>query len=292
VAAANCAGQGAFGLTEAVATALAPPGPPCSVELEGLPAGGQGAAPEQLVLRWAAPRPAPAAAAPVSYEVVAAPMPAALAPWSAEAAAGAAGAAPEVREREKAWEKAAASGGAVKATVSARGAAECRLDRLLPGGCYAVRLRAVGAEGAGHSAWSAEAWVATAARAEVESGAGSDAAAAGSAIVLAAAANGGGKKGKKGSARAGSSTSLAPEAGEEHAASQGGAPASAARAVAAKRTGKVAAAVASAQAQARGPPVKRTPLTRLQAFLRAKMWRIVLIAVLVALITYMATQAH
>jgi hypothetical protein len=136
---------------------LASPGPPEAVEVleSGLRdnAGAEHAAAAWVSVRWQPPTALPTTAPAVSYELVAQPV--------SELAEGVIGNG-NVGGASAVAATALVVPGAVKMTVPARGGVtECRLESLLPGTSYAVRLRAVGAEGAGHSGWSHDATLTT-----------------------------------------------------------------------------------------------------------------------------------
>ncbi|GBF99904.1 hypothetical protein Rsub_12812 [Raphidocelis subcapitata] len=136
VAARNRAGQGPWSDATTAATALRPPAPPVCAAAEV-----ESGAPLALRVTWTAPADAgPATAEAVGYEVEAQPGAHGAAGGGASGGAAFSGAA------------AALGGGALRQQVG-------RVESVvLPGavaGCsYSVRLRAVGAGGSGHSAWS------------------------------------------------------------------------------------------------------------------------------------------
>ncbi|EFJ41212.1 hypothetical protein VOLCADRAFT_119739 [Volvox carteri f. nagariensis] len=72
----------------------------------------------------------------------------------------------------------ASGGGVVKVTVASR-RCDTRLEGLVPGCTYAVRVRSVGVEGTGHSSWSEEACVAIQPRLDVDTASVCSASAAG-----------------------------------------------------------------------------------------------------------------
>eukprot|EP00955_Chlamydomonas_euryale_P016368 175026-Chlamydomonas_euryale.AAC.1 len=134
--ASNGAGPGEWSEQLDTATARLPPGPPCGVAVcsascdgDVAPAAGGDA---WVELSWSAPHAADDRAAAVSFEVAATP------------AAGNSGGAADA---------AVAAGATVRSTVG-RGARSMRLAGLASGTMYAVRMRSVGAEGAGHGEWS------------------------------------------------------------------------------------------------------------------------------------------
>jgi hypothetical protein len=142
VAARNRAGQGPWSEAMTASTALQPPAPPTSVAADvetGPP----------LVLRvtWAAPTDAgPATAEPVGYEVEAQP---------AAPGAAAGGGASSAASAGSFSSSAAALGGAAGTLRQQVGRVEAVALAGVAAGCtYGVRLRAVGAAGSGHSAWS------------------------------------------------------------------------------------------------------------------------------------------
>lgn len=128
-AAANSAGQGPFSECEAVTTLLLPPTAPEGLALASEPElAGPSLDTAGVALVWVEPPATATTSGAIGYEVVAVPKP----------PADGSGAPP-------AWP-------AVKQTVPRR--CEARLEGLVPGVGYGIRLRAVGAEGTGHSAWS------------------------------------------------------------------------------------------------------------------------------------------
>ncbi|KAJ9516125.1 hypothetical protein QJQ45_024552 [Haematococcus lacustris] len=157
VSAANAAGWGSPCSPESFHTALAPPGPPRRLTATLLPptasssaaqgvvmassgaaAGAVPPAESSLLLCWQAPLQTGCTAPPASYEVQA------LALGLAGSGAERLGPSPATSLLHD-----------VKLTASR--ACECLLSRLLlPGLRYGVRVRAVGAEGAGHGAWCEE----------------------------------------------------------------------------------------------------------------------------------------
>ncbi|KAL6758808.1 fibronectin type III [Haematococcus lacustris] len=157
VSAANAAGWGSPCSPESFRTALAPPGPPLCLTATLLPptasssaaqgvvmassgaaAGAVPPAESSLLLCWQAPLQTDCTAPPASYEVQA------LALGLAGSGAERLGHSPATSLLHD-----------VKLTASR--ACECLLSRLLlPGLRYGVRVRAVGAEGAGHGAWCEE----------------------------------------------------------------------------------------------------------------------------------------
>ncbi|KAJ9515995.1 hypothetical protein QJQ45_016818 [Haematococcus lacustris] len=157
VSAANAAGWGSPCSPESFRTALAPPGPPRCLTATLLPptasssaaqgvvmassgaaAGAVPPAESSLLFCWQAPLQTDCTAPPASYEVQA------LALGLAGSGAERLGHSPATSLLHD-----------VKLTASR--ACECLLSRLLlPGLRYGVRVRAVGAEGAGHGAWCEE----------------------------------------------------------------------------------------------------------------------------------------
>jgi hypothetical protein len=126
VRALSAAGAGAWSHTARLATGLAPPRAPASVAAAAVP--GDAA----VDVYWTPPSAAPEHAACIGFEVQA----------TGEAAPGGGAPAPPARQ-----------------TAGAK-ATEARLGGLVAGATYSVRVRAVGAEGAGHGEWSAPAAVA------------------------------------------------------------------------------------------------------------------------------------
>lgn len=216
VAAANAAGQGVFSAPEAFTTMLAPPGPPSGLQAEGVPEGAEGPAAAQVLvqLSWQAPEPQAGTALPATYELRAVPQP-----------------------------PGPSSGPEVKVPVGKQ--REAVLDRKqLPGTQYQVSVRAVGAEGAGHGAWSeaVEVVLPPLPKEEgVEAGAGSAAQGAGAGAVQGQA--GAAKQRKQGRNR---------QAG-------GGAAAGAAAAEAEEVAGSAA---AQSSAQVRKAPVLKGPVAQ------------------------------
>ena len=128
----SAAGSGPWSAATAVTTTLAPPGPPLALAVSPVQAGA-------AQLRWQASDDPPSCAPAVGFEVA--------------VAAGGAGAAPSLGtgpEVAAAWHLPVA-----KVTVG-RGVSSCMVEGLGGDMWYVARLRAVGAEGSGHSAWSAE----------------------------------------------------------------------------------------------------------------------------------------
>ena len=147
LAACNVVGQGPWGSAERAATGLRPPGPPAGVEVGvaspaelqqqaaaehaagggggGGGGSGRGAA---VVVTWQPPEPAGDCAEAIGYEVEAT--------CSISAGAGA-----------------GAGAGASKLPGQARGTRHV-VTGLVPGSTVSVRVRSVGAGGAGHSDWS------------------------------------------------------------------------------------------------------------------------------------------
>ncbi len=141
VAAVNSAGQGPFGEAEGAMTLPLPPAPPVSLALLGEPellgpsSGGADAGGAAAALTWQDAAADATHAATMAYEVSAVAKPQPGAAVHADAAAQ-------------------------RHTLTCRGP-PARLEGLAPGAMYGVRVRAVGVEGTGHSAWSEELLVAT-----------------------------------------------------------------------------------------------------------------------------------
>jgi hypothetical protein len=123
VRALSAAGAGAWSPAARLATGLAPPHAPAGVAAAAVP--GDAA----VDVYWTPPSAAPERAACIGFEVQA----------TGEAAPGGGAPAPPARQ-----------------TAGAK-ATEARLSGLVAGVAYSVRVRAVGAEGAGHGEWSAPA---------------------------------------------------------------------------------------------------------------------------------------
>ncbi|GLI67326.1 hypothetical protein VaNZ11_011513, partial [Volvox africanus] len=187
VAAINSVGQGAFSDCEVVTTAMMAPLPPTELlateinedaatsaapsDAASLPMEGARVETGPIVLvTWKEPHAEGPHAAVMGYEVEARPKP------GSDVPAGIPG------------------GGIVKVTVSGR-RCEARLDSLVHGCTYGIRVRSVGVEGTGHSSWSEEANVIVHLRLDVDT-----------ASVCSASATGGGASGpNNGGQRKGSS---------------------------------------------------------------------------------------
>lgn len=157
VCSANSAGQSQYSPSAEVITSLSPPGPPCNIlvvqaplsrkdTLEvNMPNGVQAMSlrvacdslsEAVLVVTWSPPDSSAFAATAISYEVV-------------------------VSQWVESGSKASSSSLSSSVTTGGKGVCEVRLDGLLPATCYTVRLRSVGADGSGHSAWSSDVLVRT-----------------------------------------------------------------------------------------------------------------------------------
>jgi hypothetical protein len=137
VRACNAVGWGPWSPAAGVTTSLAPPLPPAA-----LTTALSDSSPAAVALSWRAPPGAPLRAACISYELEAAPAPR-----------------PPGGERPSSA-RAAALAQVVRQTCGAR-ATEHRLSGLQAGCEYAVRVRSIGADGAGHGDWSAPVVVTT-----------------------------------------------------------------------------------------------------------------------------------
>ncbi|GFR50352.1 hypothetical protein Agub_g12561 [Astrephomene gubernaculifera] len=169
VAAVNSAGQGAYSECEAVTTLLLPPLPPSDLSVKeagselamlSSDAAMQGASPAadaasgasttavpagsqtSVLVSWQEPASDATHAAVLGYEIVATPKP------GSEAAAG-------------------PGGGVIKLNVAGR-RCDARLEGVVPGCLYGIRVRSVGVEGTGHSGWSEEVGVATRPRPDMD----------------------------------------------------------------------------------------------------------------------------
>mmetsp|Transcript_36950 Transcript_36950/g.82146 ORF Transcript_36950/g.82146 Transcript_36950/m.82146 type:complete len:1201 (+) Transcript_36950:117-3719(+) len=138
VAAMNAAGQGMYSAHESVSTSLAPPGPPEQMEVTSSGLDSNDVAAAWVVLSWQPPTPSPAAAPATSYEVEGHEV---ALPTSSSSSTSLA---PTPNQQV-----------AFKLTVG-RGTTESRLEQLVQGTHYSVRLRSVGADGTGHSSWSTD----------------------------------------------------------------------------------------------------------------------------------------
>lgn len=145
-------GAGPFSQPITVQTSRAPPSPPTDVDARPAPGSSS-----SIEVSWAAPRQGAQQAACISYEV------------EAQAAGEGRGAAPH------------------RQSCPARGT-EAVLAGLKPGQRYAVKVRGVGAEGAGHGDWSEPAQVALPAPSPEEAAAAAAEAKAARAAAAAAAA--------------------------------------------------------------------------------------------------------
>ncbi|GLC41641.1 hypothetical protein PLESTF_000270000 [Pleodorina starrii] len=184
VAAENAAGEGVFSECEAVTTALMAPLSPTGVTAseatdDALAAPGSADAPAvtsslladgartgsesgpSLQVAWQEPQASSTHAAVMGYEVEARPRP------GSDVAGG-------------------LGGGVVKLNITGR-RCEARLEGVAPGCTYAIRVRSVGVDGAGHSGWSEEASVAVQPRHDADAASVCSSAAGGGA----AAASGG-----------------------------------------------------------------------------------------------------
>lgn len=142
VAAANAVGRGAFSTVGAVATTRAPPAPPTAVQAALAPAA-ESSAPATVLVSWQPAAQGELEAACISYEVEA----------TAAVAAAASPASSAASQRGP-----AAGSASLKTTCSAR-MTQLSLQGLAAGGTYAVRVRGIGADGAGHGEWSEPATV-------------------------------------------------------------------------------------------------------------------------------------
>ncbi len=157
VRAANAVGPGPFSEVASVATSSAPPSPPTTLQalLAGAPADGSTAvgagagsssgAPAVLV-SWEPAMQGELQAACISYEIDATP---AAAPTSS-------GKLSEAAQHHK--QSAVSALAAVRQTCSAK-VSQHLLTGLQPGAAYSVRVRGIGAGGAGHGDWSEPALV-------------------------------------------------------------------------------------------------------------------------------------
>jgi hypothetical protein len=147
VRAANAVGAGAYSAVAQVATALAAPSPPLALraDVEGGERCEAGLTTSAL-LSWAPAPSSPWQAACVSYEVEAQPVPR---EGGEQTRAGA-----RSGRADGATGTPAAAAAAVRQVCSAK-QAQHRLAGLAPGGVFSVRMRSVGADGAGHGEWSA-----------------------------------------------------------------------------------------------------------------------------------------
>jgi hypothetical protein len=138
VAAHNAEGMSAFSDAASITTALKPPEPPTDISatpvLQGMASSAahssRGHPTASIVVMWTPPQPAPATADVASYDVEATPV--------ADASSAAHGKAQSQQ--------------AVR--VTAGKVAQCELPGLQAGGHYSVRVRAGGADSAGHGNWS------------------------------------------------------------------------------------------------------------------------------------------
>lgn len=296
VQALNVAGEGPFCEPLSVTTMPSPPGPP-----EGARVVSTGVAPEATAwveVAWQLPSPSPACAAAAGYEVIAL----AAAPPSAPNDLGAtttSAVAPLLQ------------GLPAARMTPGKGVTECRLTGLVPGSSYVVRLRSVGAEGAGHSSWGEDVPVITAGRRPVLA----VTAAAGAAPASSGkAGKKGGKKGGGGclaaSAQPLSSTTVSDDgsgggsrSGGACVQSGGGAVAhvmstAAAKAATARRAGATGSAkkvlAAAATAAASRPAKHRSPLNiwfrRVSRVVLSYLWSVLLVAFLVMLFVLFRQQ--
>lgn len=121
VAAVNAVGQGPWSDVETVCTALRPPPPPATITTHVID-GSDSSSALKLIVAWSPAQVGPKQAEAVGYEVEVLPL------------------------------NGGGTGNAVKQTVAK--ATTATLQGLQPGCSYQVKLRSVGAEGAGHSHWS------------------------------------------------------------------------------------------------------------------------------------------
>lgn len=117
VAAVNSAGIGEFSEPESVLTALLPPGPPQNLSVEVVPLSSEYSV---LHARWELSEASSSTADAIGYEVAVVPD--------------------------------GVLASAIKQTVGR--VLECQFNNMAPGTSFSVRMRAVGADGTGHSAWS------------------------------------------------------------------------------------------------------------------------------------------
>ena len=131
VRAANAVGFGPWSAVKEVTTSLMPPLEPVDVQAvvdETGGAGGAGAAVVVIVVKWTTPAAAPLRAGCTSYEIECS---------SSGGARGGKSAAPPVKH-----------------TCSGK-VTQYKLSSLKAGSMWSIRIRAIGADGAGHGAWSA-----------------------------------------------------------------------------------------------------------------------------------------
>lgn len=143
MAAHNAEGTGAFSNAASITTALKPPEPPTDISatpvLQGMASSAahssKGHPTASIVVTWTPPQPAAATADVASYDVEATP----------------------VAEASSTAHSKAQSQQAVR--VTAGKVTQCELPGLQAGGHYSVRVRAGGADSAGHGNWSEAATV-------------------------------------------------------------------------------------------------------------------------------------